>query len=291
MTVAVYLPVAMAVLLALAARPLSHRLAPAAGARGLTVAAVVVAVSCFWTLALLVVSLVDDLPDTPLIGKLPVPDGVSLLAGGVLLWCAGRLAAALWRRRALRRGLAPVVASASGELVVVPDGGTHAFAVAGASGQPGHIVVSAGMLRALTAPQRRAMLAHERAHLDRRHPGLLTLAQFAAAANPLLVPVRDAVSFLCERHADELAADEVGDRVLVAEALAAAALAGKVRRVPAPAFNRLGVVDRVAALVAPYPRYRPAGLVTATAIAIVSLVAAFDATDQFLDLVQRALPF
>jgi hypothetical protein len=149
------------------------------------------------------------------------------------------------------------------------------------------------MLRALTAPQRQAMLAHERAHLHGRHSVAMLMAQLAAAANPLLIPVRTAVGFLCERHADDAAASEVGDRVIVAEALAAAALAesGPPPGVPALAFHKLGVVGRVRALVGPRPRYTTAGLIMAAIAGVVSMGSAFDATDQFYDLVRRALPF
>jgi Peptidase family M48 len=286
MTVAVYLPLVMSVVLAGAARPLARHLAPATGARGLAVAAGVVAASAGLSLSLLVISLIDDLPDTPLLKPIPVPDGVSLLACAVLVGCVARLVVALWRRRELRRGLAPVVASGQGELVVVRGLTPHAFAVAG---KPGRIVVSATMLAALNAPQRRAMLAHERAHLDRHHSALLTLAQLAAAANPLLLPVRAAVGYLCERHADELAAAEVGDRFLVAEALATAALAATgPRNVALTAFHRIGVVDRVAALIAAPRHYRSVGLVGASAIALVALTSACDATDQFYELVRQA---
>jgi Zn-dependent protease with chaperone function len=287
MTIAVYLPFVMSMLLALAARPWARHLAPGPGARGLAIAAAVVAVSTCWSLSLLVISLIDDLPATPLLEKTPVPDGVSLLAGAALTWSGARLVIAVLRRRELRRSLAPVVASGQGELVVVRDLTPHAFAVAG---KPGRIVVSAAMLRALTAPQRRAMLAHERGHLQRGHPTLLALADLAAAANPLLLPARTAVGYLCERHADEIAAADVGDRFVVAEALAAAAFATTAPPpVAQPAFHRVGVVDRVAALVAPPRRYRSAGLFTATAIALIALASACDATDQFYELVRQAL--
>jgi len=286
MTLAVYLPFAMSALLALAARPLARRLSPAAGARGLAGTAAVVALSTLWSLSLLVISLIDDLPDTPLLEKIPVPDGISGLAGAALAWSVARVVRAVWRRREVHRRLAPVVAASQGELVVVRDLLPHAFAVAG---KPGRIVVSATMLRALTAPQRRAMLAHERAHLDRGHSVLLALAQLAAAANPLLGPARTAVGYLCERHADEQAATEVGDRFLVAEALAAAVMASSGPRCqPLPAFHKVGVVDRVAALVDPPRHCRSVGLVTATAIALVALTSVCDATDQFYELVRHA---
>jgi predicted transcriptional regulator len=47
----------------------------------------------------------------------------------------------------------------------------------------------------------------------------------AAAVNPLLAPVREAVTYLVERWADEEAAEAVADRRLVARAVARAALA------------------------------------------------------------------
>jgi Zn-dependent protease with chaperone function len=284
MTFAVYLPIARSGLLALGARPLATRLAPAA-AGALAIVAAVVAASWYWMLALLFVCLADDLPHTPLLEQLPVPDGVSMVAGIALVWCTVRLTAAISRRRQLHRGLASVVAGGDGELVVVPGAPPHAFALSG------RIVVSSTMLRALTAPQRRAMLAHERAHLSRRHGTVLMLVQLAAAVNPLLVPVRRAVGFLCERHADELAAAEVGDRYLVAEALAAAAMAtSPPGPVGVPAFHRVGVVDRVVALVDPPRRYRSLGLITAGVIALVAFTSVCDATDSLYELVSRILP-
>jgi Zn-dependent protease with chaperone function len=279
-TVVLYLPGVMAVLLAVAAPWLARRLAPAPGAVALAVAAAVVALSSFWSLSLLVVSLIDTLPDTPLLET--VPPVVAVLAGGVLLWCAWRAAMVVWRQRRLRRELTAAIPPGSGELVVLADERPFAFALAG---KPGRIVVTASMLRALTIAQRRAMFAHERSHLARRHAQTLTLARLAAAANPILAPVRAAVGYLCERQADEAAADEVGDRFLVAEALAAAALAaGTGDRRLLLGFHRLGVAARVAALVAP-PRYRSAGLVTAATMAVVALSAAWDATDQFYRLI------
>lgn len=69
------------------------------------------------------------------------------------------------------------------------------------------------------------MLAHERAHLTHHHHRYRTLAEVAAAVNPLLARVRDQIGFQLERWADEDAANAVGNRRLTARSLAHAALA------------------------------------------------------------------
>lgn len=92
-------------------------------------------------------------------------------------------------------------------------------------GRPGHLLVTTGILGALDADERRVLFAHEQAHLSRHHHRLVTVAGMAAAVNPLLIPVREAVAYLVERWADEEAADIVGDRGLTARAVARAALA------------------------------------------------------------------
>ncbi|MEU0836662.1 M48 family metalloprotease [Streptomyces sp. NPDC005969] len=55
----------------------------------------------------------------------------------------------------------------AGDLAVVDDPVPTAFAVLD---MPGRVVVSSGMLRLLDGPERQALLAHERAHLDTRGP-------------------------------------------------------------------------------------------------------------------------
>jgi Zn-dependent protease with chaperone function len=70
------------------------------------------------------------------------------------------------------------------------------------------IVVSAGALRALTAEQVRAVLAHERAHLRCRHHLVLTLATALGRAFPrvpLLTESPSEVAVLSEMAADDAA--------------------------------------------------------------------------------------
>jgi beta-lactamase regulating signal transducer with metallopeptidase domain len=286
MTLAVYLPFVFSVTLAAAAPRLARRLAPGAGAWLLAVAAGVAALACWWSLVLLVASLVDDWPSLAH-GQppLPVADWISVVAIGVLGWLGWRVARVARARARLRRALRDMPGE---HVVIVRDERIIAFV---APGDPGRIVVSDGMLRALTAGQRRVLFAHERAHLDARHPGALGLVHLAAAANPLLGRVAPAVSFLCERHADERAAASVGDRAAAAAALATAALAG--RRLGGPAvvpscgFEQHHVVERVGALHA--PASRPSRTLPAYAVAAVAatLTAAVLATAAFVDLTIR----
>src|SRR5206468_692329 len=107
-------------------------------------------------------------------------------------------------------------------LVVIEDPEPMAYAVPGFSGR---IVVSTAMLRTLSAVERRALLAHEAAHLRYRHHVYTQLTDVASSANPLLRPLRAAVALSVERWADESAAAETGDRRLVARALARAGIA------------------------------------------------------------------
>ena len=130
-------------------------------------------------------------------------------------------------------------------LVIVPTDEPTAFAV---PGRPGHIVVSAGMLRQLDGAERRVLLAHEQAHLSHHHHRYVWIATMAAAIAPPLRPVLARVRFATERWADEAAVDEVGDRELVARTIARAALVQVPAPVPALAFGGIGVAARVEAI-------------------------------------------
>jgi Peptidase family M48 len=291
-TVAVYLPVLVSVILAVAAGPLARRLPHRGGAWILTVAAVCAAGSGVWTLWLLSASLLDDLPGLPagLVPAFPVNDLLSVATTVALLACLARTAVEVVRQLRHRRDTRPVLALPGGQLIVIPDQRARAFAL---PGSPGRIVVTDTMLKALTVAERRVLLAHEQAHLNIRHPAALGLIRLAGAANPLLRPVCHAVDFLCERDADERAGAEVGDRDLAAVALATAALAGRPgsvgpwpETVVDPAFRRLGVADRVAALQADPRSGRGARLAGALVVAVVvvglaALASAGHATGDF----------
>jgi beta-lactamase regulating signal transducer with metallopeptidase domain len=156
---------------------------------------------------------------------------------------------------------------------------------------PGRIVISSGLLRDLDAGQRRAVLAHERAHLAHRHHLHHTIAHLAAAANPLLYRLPAAVALSTERWADEAAAKCRRDTV--ADALIHTALGG-TQLLTAPALVLAAateVVARVHAVRGPAPRlalWRVAllfALLVATAAPV--LEAAQD-TERIFELAQAA---
>jgi Zn-dependent protease with chaperone function len=287
-TADVYAPLAVCLLLAAASRWMAVRLPPRSGTWILAVATAVGGVCTVWTLGLLSLSLVDDLPTlAPDRRELPVPDWLSVLALLVLAAVLARVIVHLRRRRERWRPVRALLALPGDDLVVLNDPSALAFAVSstGLLGpRRGRIVATDTLLRALTPAQRQVLLAHERAHLDNAHSVALSLAHLAAAANPLLIPAARATAYLSERHADEQAAREVGDRRLAASALAVAALAVADRRSTLDTvahFHQVGVVERVRALRDPYRRGRPSGLVLAAMAALVALATVAVATWDF----------
>ncbi|GAA4585335.1 M48 family metalloprotease [Planotetraspora phitsanulokensis] len=285
MTVAVYLPLLVCVVLAVSSRAVAKALPPRAGLWTLTAAAVIAAAGTVWTCLLLGSLLVDDIPAFDAAERLvPVHDAVSLVGVAILGVGAVRSFLALRRLVQARRRLRRLGALPGGELLVVADARPDAFAVPGSRTGGGRVVVTQGMLRALDAGQRRALIAHERAHLRARHSVALALAELAAAMNPLLVPVRRSIGFLCERDADEDAVVVAGSRRLVAQALAAAALARSASAAAsslAPGFHQLSVAERVSALLTPEPVTHRRLLWAVGAMTLLAAGAAFDATRDF----------
>ncbi|NKQ55994.1 M56 family metallopeptidase [Amycolatopsis sp. K13G38] len=163
---------------------------------------------------------------------------------------------------------------AAARLVVLPDAEPLAFAI---PWRGGRIVVSRSMLDALTAAERRALLTHEQAHLRCRHHLFLAAAGVAATLNPLLWPLRSAVVFLVERWADEATCARMGDRRVVASAVAKAALATRGRVVPVPAATAGPVPRRVAALLYPAAPRVDWRLVAGFAAAVTIAVTAWSA--------------
>jgi len=161
--------------------------------------------------------------------------------------------------------------TASEHLHVLPTSEPTAYAV---PGRPGHIVISVGMLRALPPAERRALLAHERSHLERGHHRYLHAVELAAAAAPVLTCLKHHVRHATERWADEDAAEQVGDRRLVANALARATLAGTdYGRTPVMALVGGSVPARIEAMLAE-PTARSM-VWRATLVSLLGLTAAF----------------
>jgi hypothetical protein len=129
-------------------------------------------------------------------------------------------------------------------------------------------VVSQAMLDALSREERLVLFAHERAHLRHGHHRYIAIADASATAIPLLRPLAASVRFACERWADEDAASVVGERQLVARAVAVAALAQA--EAPRLSFGgSAGVVARVEAMLEPRTRRSAAlGLLVALPAAV-----------------------
>jgi Zn-dependent protease with chaperone function len=302
------------------ARPIAARVEPRRATWLLTGAAVALAASSSAALAL---AALDALVRIPLVASLgswspSVIDRSDTASAGVAVASGFLLGAALTAvvRYTLRRGRALADAfrharglPGRGQVVVTADDSADAYTV---PGRPGRIVVSAGMLDTLDPAGRAALLAHERAHLAGRHYAFTSAARLAAAANPLLSSLAAAVEYTVERWADERAAAAVGDRRLVAETIARAAVAVKhtrPRRSPALAlgvvFSRRQGEDsgrgtqrslatagpvprRVAALLAPPPGRRWLLQAIAVAVTAVALLYALDAAHDLHELLEAA---
>jgi Zn-dependent protease with chaperone function len=230
---AVYLPLVVPVFAALAARPLADRLPPAAATWLLAASALALALASSAVLGLLALSALVRIPVVDALGHMSRPvisssDAVSLpvaIAAGGLLVMAAVAACRAVRRRG--RALAAAHRHASslpgaGQVVVTQDSAADAYTV---PGWPCRIVITQGMLAALSAGERDVLLAHERSHAQGSHYLFTSVARLAAAANPLLRPVAAQAGYTVERWADERAATQAGDRTLAARAIAHAALA------------------------------------------------------------------
>ncbi|WP_256103609.1 M56 family metallopeptidase [Streptomyces sp. ODS05-4] len=264
MGVFVFLPLVLPLTAWPVARLAEHHLHPRTATWLLAGVCGVLAVCSTVCLALLVVVGTAQLPGNPLpdgwsdpevreavpydevAGKTAIPALAAVLASCVR---AG------WRHHRVRRRAGRALAGLpASSVVVLPDRSPYAYALPG-RGRKGRVVVTTAMLDSLTGPERRALFAHERAHLDARHHRFLLLAQLAARANPFLRPLRTAVMYTTERWADEEAAARIGSRRTVARAVGKAALISR----GAPAVSLAGfasagpVPRRVAALLGPAP--------------------------------------
>ncbi|MCK9925871.1 M56 family metallopeptidase [Frankia sp. Mgl5] len=205
---------------------------------------------------------------------LPIPNAAGLATGALAVILLGRTGVHLVRVvvGARRTTAAAAALPAVGGLAIIDDTAAHAYAVPGRNRR---VVVSTGMLRLLTGPQRRALLAHEQAHLRHHHHRYAQLTRLAAAANPLTALIAPAVDHAIERWADAAAVRAVGDPCTVAHALGRAALgrpAAPPHR-PGAAHDHphgLGaahdhVVDRVRDLLDPPLRQTRVGVLLAVA--------------------------
>ncbi|MCZ4103468.1 MULTISPECIES: M56 family metallopeptidase [Streptomyces] len=254
---------------------LAHRLPPRAASWSLLCAAVVAVAGWAGTLALLtfigfgqipLVAFFGQWSTTVLHAQDPLPVTVAAVSGAVLAVMTIALGlASWWRGRVLVQAYQECHRMPGDtELAVIDDARLEAFALPGLSRPGGRIVVSTGMLQTVGPTEREALMAHERAHLRHQHHFFLVTLQLASAACPLLRPLAAEGAFTVERWADEDAALAVGDRTVVARALARAALAKKNTSPPSAALLAATggpVPRRVKDLLAPPPGRRRMPLV------------------------------
>jgi Zn-dependent protease with chaperone function len=276
MRISVYLPLLLPVLLAVTTPVMTRWLAPKLAARVMAITAALAAAASSWTLLLLAGTLLQHAPEAEPRGPQPhpVPATVAVIAVIALMHGARRAFDAVQARLATDRTLREICQTChpGGELAVVADDGTHAYAI---PGRPGRILISTGLLKASNALDRRVVLAHERAHLQQGHHRLRAITEVASALNPLLTPACNAVSYLVERAADEAAAETVGSRAITAACLAKIALTHSAPALtPHLAFHRLAVTDRVRALQdPPIVSVRPVALLFLIAAALTAAAA------------------
>ncbi|MFE6618083.1 M56 family metallopeptidase [Streptomyces sp. NPDC057740] len=266
MGVFVFLPLVLPLTAWPIARLAEQHLHPRTATRLLTAVAAVMALCSTVCLGLVMVVGTAQLPGNPLpdgwsdpevraavpfdevVGKAAIPALCAVVAAcGRTLWRHGRV------RHQAHRALAGLPATG---VAVLPDDVPYAYALPG--GRRDRVVVTTALLDRLEPAERRALFAHERAHLTARHHRFLLTVQLAARANPFLRPLRTAVSYTTERWADEEAARAVGSRRAVACAIGKAALVSQGTPIATLAgFAAPGPVPRrVAALLGPAPSAR-----------------------------------
>lgn len=287
-------PVLASLLLGLLGPAMSRRLSPSAVIRLMPATAVLVALStgvALCAFAVLVLARLDDLADLGRwsVGALPwhhdVPIPVGVLAGVsalALLAAAGHravvLAGDLWAAELACRGADALGTGAdrmATDAIVVEDRVPRAVTIGALRGR---IVISTGMLEALSEREREAVLWHERSHLRHRHHLSVLAVRIAAAADPALRPLVGIVTHAAERWADEDAATATGDRRLVAAALARAGLAHAAAERAADGARRVAVLSvttgdvpgRARALLRPAPRSGALPVVAVVSIAVVA---------------------
>ncbi|MFG3232505.1 M56 family metallopeptidase [Streptomyces antibioticus] len=243
----VFLPLVLPLTAWPVARLAEQRLHPRTATRLLTGVAAVMAVCSTVCLGLLMVVGTAQLPGNPLPdawsdpevrAAVPHDEIAGRAAVPTLCVVAVVCARTLWRHHRVRRHAHRALAGLPTTQVAVLRDATAAYAYAlpggryGLDGQRGsgpgraygRIVVTSALLDCLEPAERRALFAHERAHLAARHHRHLLAVRLAAQANPFLRPLRTAVAYTAERWADEEAARAVGSRRTVARAIGKAAL-------------------------------------------------------------------
>ena len=301
MDFSVYLPLYLGFVLAATTPRIARLLPPRTGVWCLSAAAITAAAS--WTISLFMIAFTG-------LGRIayvadeghwsatkwrevdPVDVWTARICGFVLTASLAMFAWALVRELVAIRQIRRVAGRLDTEstIVFVDDDAPHAYAV---GGRHPRIVISTGLLRGLSAAERRAVLSHESAHLRHRHHVHLRLLRLAAAMNPLLRPFVPAGVLAVERWADEETAATLGDRTLVARTLLRAALAGSgggIRPAGALAHASGDVSQRVTALMQAPPRQRWWMTAAASVLLVATIMAPALAANNLDSLFDQAGP-
>lgn len=300
MLLAVLLPLLFTAAFGLSAPRLARRLPPAVATWLLSAGGLLAAAGSSASLALLVFQYVAQAPifaargrwsDAVLRHGDPVSAPVGLIAAVAVAALSLRFILAATRRLVAVRDayrLARALPDNGSQLTVLETQDPQAYAI---PGRPGRVVVTTGLLRSLDAGQRRALLAHEHAHLQHRHHLHQTVVRLATAVNPLLRRLPEAVELSCERWADE-DATRVCRRETVADALTRAASTGRSSAVAVVlAAASADVAARIAALNAPAPRlalWRLTLLLGLLAATAATVAVAMHDTERLFELAQVA---
>jgi Zn-dependent protease with chaperone function len=283
------LPFAVALTAGYGAAIAQRRLPPHVATWLLTLLAVAIGLAALWAVGLVAFGFIAQRPLDGFLGwcheiykphdAVPTPLGITAMAAFAFM------AIRAWRVRRHRAHLLALIGPEPVDIVAT----TAPFAFA-APGRPGQIVISTGMLRALDADELRVLFAHENAHLEHRHDRFLSVTELATAAVPMLRPLFRQLQFATERWADEDAAQAVGDRELVAQAVARAALATfDHANKPALSLTGSGVPARIEALRAEPPQWHGRAKVACAAVAGFVVVGLAASTMQLHHLVQFAI--
>ena len=244
-----FIPLALAAVAAMFVSMVGRRLRPRDGVLLTTASLIALCVTSLvsvWALSL------GFLANEPLTGRffassddsfgirhrLPLWVGLSALAIAAWSTARGVRVVRSWR---LQRG------STSAGTHIIDTTELVAFAQ---TGRHGSEVISTAMLAVLEPAERRALLAHEHAHLRLRHDRYLLVGQLSAGLFPL-TPLAARMRHFMERWADEEAARAVSDRTVVARAIARAALASHGQPVMPLGANGANIPARVEAPLRP----------------------------------------
>ena len=228
-----------------------------------------------------------------------VPMVVSVVALIMLMTRSRRLLSAARQGRRARLAAAVFNNRHPGPFVVVADSQPIAFALTGPRGHTGNVVISTAVLSGLPDAERRAVLAHEYAHLSLHHHVHRRIVRLAVAMAPTVGSAWAELEWAMERWADERAAPTTLQRRNVASAIGTfRRLAGTTTDVCPEndlafvgglAFAQSNAELRIDALLDSPPSRRTRDILPVAAIVALMGVATCDATHQLAHLFRAAL--